>query len=168
MDAIASGLGIYIFLLVLFRLTGNRVLAQITTFDAVLILIIAEAIQEAMIGSDQSMTNAALLIVTLLGFDVLLSVATVRSRFLERLINDLPILLVDNGVLLQERMKKVRVSEDDVLENARSGFGIERLDQVKYAILERNGNITIIPREVGWAMPPAEPAPEDQLRSGAG
>jgi uncharacterized membrane protein YcaP (DUF421 family) len=155
MDAIASGLGIYIFLLLLFRLTGNRVLAQITTFDAVLILIIAEAIQEAMIGSDQSMTNAALLIITLLGFDVFLSIASVRSRFLERVINDLPILLVDDGLRLEERMKSARVSEDDILENARSGFGIERFDQIKYAVLERNGNITIIPREVGWAISPA-------------
>jgi uncharacterized membrane protein YcaP (DUF421 family) len=154
MDSILSGLGVYIFLLVIFRLTGNRSLAQITTFDAVLILIIAEAVQEAMIGSDQSMTNAALLVVTLLGFDVLLSILVVRSRFLGRLINDLPVLLVNDGVADNARMARVRVSPDDVLENARSRFGIERFDQIKYAVLERNGSITVVPRQVGWAMPP--------------
>jgi uncharacterized membrane protein YcaP (DUF421 family) len=166
MDAIVSGLGIYVFLLLVFRLTGNRVLAQITTFDAVLILIIAESIQGALIGSDQSMTNAALLIITLLGFDVLLSVATVRSRFLDRLINDLPTLLVDNGIRLDDRMKKLRVSEDDILEHARAGFGIEQFEQIKYAILERNGNITIIPREVGWTIPPGETRPKSRPHIG--
>jgi uncharacterized membrane protein YcaP (DUF421 family) len=102
MDSIISGLGIYVFLLVLFRLTGNRSLAQITTFDAVLILIIAEAVQEAMIGEDRSMTNAGLLIVTLLGFDVFLSLVSVRSGKLEKIVNDLPTLLIDDGTLLRE------------------------------------------------------------------
>jgi uncharacterized membrane protein YcaP (DUF421 family) len=157
MDSIISGLAIYVFLLVLFRFTGNRSLAQITTFDAVLILIIAEAVQEAMIGDDRSMTNAGLLIVTLLGFDVLLSVVSVRSRTLEKVVNDLPTLLLDDGVLLRERMTSVRVSEDDIMENARTHFGIEHIGQIKYAVLERNGSITVIPRTVGWAFPPTDP-----------
>jgi uncharacterized membrane protein YcaP (DUF421 family) len=154
MDAIVSGLGIYLFLLVLFRITGTRSLAQITTFDAVLILIIAEAVQNGMVGADHSMTNAVLLVLTLLGLDVLLSVLSVRSTFLEKLINDVPTVLIDDGTPLQVRMKQVRVSEDDILENARSQFGIERLDQIKYAVLERNGSISVIPRRVTWIACP--------------
>jgi uncharacterized membrane protein YcaP (DUF421 family) len=164
MDSIISGLAIYVFLLVLFRFTGNRSLAQITTFDAVLILIIAEAVQEAMIGEDRSMTNAGLLIVTLLGFDVLLSIASVRSRTMEKVVNDLPTLLVDDGVLLQDRMLNVRVSKDDIMENARTHFGLERFDQIKYAVLERNGSITVIPREVGWASAPSDPELPNRVR----
>jgi uncharacterized membrane protein YcaP (DUF421 family) len=164
MDSIISGLAIYVFLLVLFRFTGNRSLAQITTFDAVLILIIAEAVQEAMIGDDRSMTNAGLLIVTLLGFDVLLSFVSVRSRTFEKVVNDLPTLLIDDGVLLRERMMSVRVSEDDIMENARAHFGVENVDQVKYAVLERNGSITVIPRSVGWAVPPEDPEEAVRVR----
>jgi uncharacterized membrane protein YcaP (DUF421 family) len=164
MDSIISGFAIYVFLLVLFRFTGNRSLAQITTFDAVLILIIAEAVQEAMIGEDRSMTNAGLLIVTLLGFDVLLSIASVRSRTLEKVVNDLPTLLVDDGELLKERMLNVRVSKDDIMENARAQFGLENFDQIKYAVLERNGSITVIPREVGWAITPKDPELTDRIR----
>ena len=154
MDSIISGLGIYLFLLVIFRLTGNRSLAQITTFDAVLILIIAEAVQEAMVGQDQSMTNALLLVVTLLGFDVLLSILVLRSPLFEKIINDIPVVIVSDGVPDEPRMTRLRVSAEDVLENARMRFGIERFDQIRYAVLERNGSITIVPRQVSWAMPP--------------
>jgi uncharacterized membrane protein YcaP (DUF421 family) len=121
-------------------------------------------VQEAMIGEDRSMTNAGLLIVTLLGFDVLLSIVSVRSRTLEKVVNDLPTLLIDDGVLLRERMTSVRVSEDDIMENARAHFGIENVGQIKYAVLERNGSITVIPRTVGWAFPPTDPEKDIRVR----
>jgi uncharacterized membrane protein YcaP (DUF421 family) len=154
MDSIISALGIYIFLLAIFRLTGNRSLAQITTFDAVLILIIAEAVQSAMVDIDESMTNAMLLVITLLGFDVFLSIVSVRSSILDKLINDIPTLLVDDGEFLQDRMTNVRVSQNDIMEQARSRFGIERCEQIKYAVLERNGSITVVPKQVGWTLAP--------------
>lgn len=156
MDSIVSGLAIFVFLLVIFRITGNRSLAQITTFDAVLILIIAEAIQEGMVSSDESLTNAFLLVVTLLGFDVLLAILSVRSPFLERWINGAPVLLVNDGYVHNDVMTRARVSRDDVMEKARQQFGIERFDQIKHAVLERDGSVTVIPRHVGWATPPSE------------
>ena len=146
MDSVLRGVIVYGVLLVLFRITGKRSLAQITTFDAVLLLIISEAIQQALIDGDESMTNAFLLVLTLLAADVLLSVLTMRWPALDRLVNDAPLVLVEDGRLLEDRLKKARVGLDDILERARELQGLERLDQIKYAVLERSGSITVVPK----------------------
>ena len=155
MSSILRGLAVYFFLLLLFRLLGKRSLAQITTFDAVLLLIISEATQQAMIDNDNSMTNAFLLILTLLGTNYLMQLLNIRSQTVDKVLNDVPLLLVENGRVLHEPMKRVRVSEDDILEQGRAQLGLERMEQIKYAVLERGGTITVIPYEVGWAAPHA-------------
>ena len=73
MDSVARGAAVYLLLLLIFRLAGRRTLAQMTSFDFVLLLIISEAAQNAMIGDDFSVTNGALFVLTLVGLDVLLS-----------------------------------------------------------------------------------------------
>lgn len=148
MDSIVRAVVVYAVLLLLFRIAGKRSLAEITTFDFVLLLIIAEATQQAMIDNDNSMTNAFLVITTLLGLDVGLSVLGQRSRIVDRLINDVPLVLVEDGRVLKDRMTKSRVDETDILQSARQE-GLERMDQVKYAVLERSGGISIIPKEAG-------------------
>ncbi len=148
MDSILRAAVVYLMLLVLFRITGRRSLAQITTFDFVLLLIIAEATQQAMIDDDNSMTNGFLVITTLLSLDLGFLVLSGRSRIVDRLINDVPLVLVRDGRALQERMTKSRVSEADILQSARQE-GLERMEQIKYAVLERNGDISIIPKEAG-------------------
>jgi uncharacterized membrane protein YcaP (DUF421 family) len=149
MDAVLRGAIVYLVLLVLFRISGKRSLAQITTFDFVLLLIVAEAIQQAMIDADNSMTNAFLVVVTLLGIDIALSLLKGRSRVLEKLIDDVPLVLVEDGRPLKERMDKARVDESDILTSARELQGLERMDQIKYAVLERSGGISIIPKQAG-------------------
>jgi uncharacterized membrane protein YcaP (DUF421 family) len=149
MDAVLRGAIVYLVLLVLFRISGKRSLAQITTFDFVLLLIVAEAIQQAMIDADNSMTNAFLVVVTLLGIDIALSLLKGRSRLLEKLIDDVPLVLVEDGRPLKERMDKARVDESDILTSARELQGLERMDQIKYAVLERSGGISIIPKQAG-------------------
>jgi uncharacterized membrane protein YcaP (DUF421 family) len=73
MDAVLRGLSVYIFLLIIFRISGKRSLGQVTSFDFVLLLIIAETTQQALLGDDYSVTNAFLLIGTLVGVDIGLS-----------------------------------------------------------------------------------------------
>jgi uncharacterized membrane protein YcaP (DUF421 family) len=146
MDAVIRGAVVYLFLLVLFRLSGQRALAQITTFDFVLLLIISEASQQALIGDDNSMTHAALVVMTLVALNILFSVIKQRSKRAETILEGAPLVLVDDGELLRERMDKVRIDEEDILEAARDHQGLERLEQIKYAVLERNGEITVIAR----------------------
>jgi uncharacterized membrane protein YcaP (DUF421 family) len=147
MDSVLRGAIIFIFLLVLFRLTGKRTLNSVTPFDLVLLLIISEAAQNAMIGQDYSLTNSFLVILTLVSLDILLSHLKQRSHRAEQFIDGAPLLIVEHGRLLEERMHKSRVDQEDVMFAARQHQGLERLEQIKYAVLEINGEISIIPEE---------------------
>lgn len=85
MDTVLRGLAIYVFLLLVFRVAGKRTLAQVTTFDFVLLIIIAEATQQGLLGEDFSVTNALLLIVTLVTADILLALWKQRSKRVDRI-----------------------------------------------------------------------------------
>lgn len=146
MESIIRGTVVYVVLLVLFRIAGKRTLAEVTTFDLVLLLIISEATQEALMGDDNSMTNTFLVVVTLIGMNILISVMTSRWKGFGKLVEDVPLVIVEDGKLLEDRMHRERVSKDEVMEAARELQGLERLDQIRYAILERDGHITIVPR----------------------
>jgi uncharacterized membrane protein YcaP (DUF421 family) len=149
MDALIRALTVYIFLMLIFRLSGKRSLAQITTFDFVLLLIIGEAIQQALLGDDFSITNAFLVILTLMGADIGLSLLKQRFPQVEKIIDGLPLIIVENGQPIEERLDKARIDESDVLSAARRLQGLERMDQIKYAVLERDGGITVIPQPDG-------------------
>ena len=145
MDSVLRGLVVYVVLLVLFRIAGKRTLSQVTTFDAVLLLIVAEVTQQALLGQDYSIMNFVLLVVTLLGMDIALSLVKQKSPRLDRLLEGEPLVIVENGRPLEDRMRKARVDVEDVLTAARELQGLERMEQIKFAVLERSGGITIIP-----------------------
>lgn len=146
MDAILHTLAIYLFLLVVFRLSGKRSLGQVTTFDFILLLIIGEATQQALLGQDFSVTHAYLVILTLLSADIGLSLWKQRSPRVDKLLEGMPLVIVEHGRPLHDRMERERVDVQDVLQAARARHGLERLEEIKFAILERNGEISIIPR----------------------
>ena len=147
MESVIRAACIYGALLMLFRLTGNRSLGQISTFDFVLLLIISEAIQNGMVGNNYSLTNAFVLVITLVLIDIGLSLVKQRSRTVDKWLEGMPVVIVEHGRPLRERMDRARVADDDVLTAARLLHGLERMDQVKYAVLERSGEISIIPRD---------------------
>ena len=149
MEPVLRAAAMYMILLLLFRIAGRRTLAEASTFDFVLLLIISEATQQAMTGSDYSITNALLVIGTLILLDVLFTFLLTRFRGLDKAVNGLPLVVVAQGQPLRERMASARVDEYDVLEAARRTRGLERMDQIKFAVLERSGGISIIPFERG-------------------
>jgi uncharacterized membrane protein YcaP (DUF421 family) len=85
-------------------------------------------------------------IITLVMLDIGLSLVKARFPRLEPVLDDLPLVLVENGRAINDRMRQARVDEEDVLAAARELQGLERMDQVKYAVLERSGGITVIPK----------------------
>jgi uncharacterized membrane protein YcaP (DUF421 family) len=147
MDAVFRAAAIYFVLLIVFRLAGMRTVAEITIFDFVLLLIIGEATQQAILGDDFSVVNAVLVIASLLTIDIVLSLIKRRSRLIGKFIDGEPMIIVEHGQILQGRISKARVSEGDIMEAARNAQGLERLDQIKFAILEKNGHISVIPKE---------------------
>jgi uncharacterized membrane protein YcaP (DUF421 family) len=146
MDLVIRGLAVYLFLLVIFRISGKRSLRNATTFDFVLLLIVAETTQQALVGEDASVTGAFLLIVVLVGTDVLLSLVKRWLPRVDRLLEGQAIVILRDGVPLKRRMHIERVDDDDILSAARESRGLERLSDIARAVLEKNGAISIVPR----------------------
>lgn len=149
MATVFRGLVVFLVLLVVFRIAGKRTLHETTTFDFVLLLIIAETVQQALIDNDNSFTNALILICTLVGVNVLLSLAKQRSRKLEQILEGASVVLLEKGKLHKDRLDKERVDEHEIATAARHHHGLERLEEVKYAVLEKDGSISIVPRDRG-------------------
>jgi uncharacterized membrane protein YcaP (DUF421 family) len=146
-DAVLRALAIYLVLMLLFRLAGKRTLADVTTFDFVLLLVISEATQQALLGEDFSITQAAIVIATLIGLDRGSDYLSWRFPRFKRVTESQPIVLMENGRLLRNIMAKEHITEDDILQSARTTQGLENLDQVKYAIMETSGGISIVPKD---------------------
>jgi uncharacterized membrane protein YcaP (DUF421 family) len=146
MESVLRATATYLFVWLVFRIAGKRSLAQITTFDAVLLLIVSEATQVALIDDDNSMTNSFLLILTLVGIDILLSVLKQRFPRLDHIMEGTATLLVDRGQLRQEWMDRERVDPSDILTAAREQQGIGSMNEIEYAVLEKNGAISVIPK----------------------
>lgn len=146
MDGVLRGIVIYGVLLLIFRITGKRTLGQTTTFDLVLLLIISETTQQALVGDDYSITRCVTLIATLAGLDLLLSILKVRSKRLDAVLDGKPVVLVEDGTVHGQRLRKERIDREDLLEAARHQHGLESFDEIKHAVLERDGDISIVPR----------------------
>lgn len=149
MDPVLRATAIYLGVLVILRLSGKRTMAQITVFDFVLLLIVGEATQQGLLGDDFSITNALLVILTLIGIERVADLLSLKSDRVDRLLEGGSVVVLENGRPLDERLRQLRIGLDDILEQARSSQGIERLDQIKYAVLERSGQISVIPRSGG-------------------
>ena len=146
MDSILRGALTYLFVWLIFRISGKRSLSDATTFDAVLILILSETTQAALIDNNNSMTNSMLLIATMLGLDVLLSHIKHRFHRVERIMDGAPVVILDREGIKQEVMDKERVDREEILAAARELRGLGNLDEVEYAILEPTGCVTIVPK----------------------
>jgi len=145
MDSVLRAASVYLILLIIMRVAGKRTLAQVTVFDFILLLIIGEATQQALLGEDFSVINAAIVIGTLVLLDIALSILKMRSPKLDQIIDDSPVVIVDHGKLLRDRMDRARIDEQEILVAARELHGLERIEQIKYAVLERSGGISIVP-----------------------
>jgi uncharacterized membrane protein YcaP (DUF421 family) len=153
MDSVARAVLVYVLLLALFRVAGKRTLAHTTTFDLVLVLIISEAISNALVGNDYSITNAVLIVTTLILADIGLSLLKQRVPRLEALIDGLPLILLRNGQPKRAHMAQERVDLEDILAAARERQGVGRLEDIEEAILERSGEISVIPRRAAAPHP---------------
>lgn len=146
MDAVLRGVSIYVALLVIMRLSGRRTLGQMNAFDFVLLLIIGECTQQALLGEDFSITNSIILILTLVMMDIGLAFVKARLPRLDKALDGVPTVLVEDGEPLYDRMKMARVDEADILENARLKQGLASMREIRFAVLERTGDISIIPK----------------------
>ncbi len=134
---------VYLFLLLLFRVASKRELAQATLFDFLIVLLISNVVQNAMIGEDNSVLGAcagAVMLVVLSGF---LNRITANSHKARVILEGNPVLLVHNGKVVEDSMRKEAVTRYDLFSNIRKA-GLVHLSDVAFALLELDGSISII------------------------
>lgn len=147
MESILRGVVIYAFLFLVFRIAGKRTLAQTSPFELVLLLIISETTQQAMVDGDHSITNAFLLIMTLVGISVGLSILKHRSKTASAWLDGLPVRVVREGEWDQEAADELRVDKNEVLAAGRATQGVPRMADIGHAAVENDGKISVVPRE---------------------
>ena len=141
-ELIARSLIVYLFLLTLIRLTGKRQVGQLAPFDLILLLVLSNAVQNAMNGGDNSVQAGIISALTLVMLNYGIGYATFRSKRFEALIEGRPQLLIHNGKLYRDVMKKQRLTQHE-LDAALRRQGVSDIAHVHVAVIENNGDITV-------------------------
>ncbi len=144
-EFIIRALVVYAFLLGLLRLTGKRQVGQLAPFDLVLLLVLSNAVQNSMNGGDNSVTGGLILAVTLVGLNWCVGWLTFRSKRLEAIIEGRPVLIVHNGKVDDAALRSVQMTRHE-LEAALRAEGHSGAEDIRFAVLENNGHISVIPR----------------------
>lgn len=135
---------IYLVLLAGLRLAGKREIGQLTVFDLVVLLLISNAVQNAMVGPDTSLPGGILAAVALLVVNALVNKLSVKSPRLRRWMEGSPTLLVLHGAAIPEHMRREGIDEDTLAAALRE-HGILEVSQVEMAVLEIDGSISVVP-----------------------
>lgn len=137
---------IYVLVMVLVRVSGKRAVGQFTPFDLVLLILIGNAVQNGINGGDNSLTGAAIMATTLIALNYLVAWQTSRNRSVERWVEGEPVVLARDGKVFRQVLRRELVSHDDFAEALRMN-NIDDVGDVRLALLETNGRISVIPRE---------------------
>ena len=134
---------VYLALLVGLRLTGTRQLGQMSTFDLVLLLIIANAVQNAMVGPDTSLAGGLVAAGVLIGWHRVIDWWRVRSRRVAKLLAGEGIMLIHNGEILLEHCMRAGITRDELLQALRE-HGVASVQDVMLAVLEPDGAVSVV------------------------
>ena len=137
---------VYAVVLGMVRLSGKRALGQITPFDVLLVVLLGNAVQNALLGEDTSLAGGLLLAATLIAINYAVGWLVSRSRRMERLVEGEPVLVARDGKLLESVLRRELLTRAD-FDAALRQQGCRSIDEVELALLETNGHITIVPRQ---------------------
>jgi uncharacterized membrane protein YcaP (DUF421 family) len=142
-ELIARGAVVYVFLLILLRLTGKRQVGQLAPFDLVLLLVLSNAVQNSMNAGDNSLVGGLISATTLVGVNYIVGLATFRSKKLEAIIEGRPQVLIHNGKLFEDVMAKAHLTHHE-LHAALRQAGCASVSDVHSAVLENSGAVSVI------------------------
>lgn len=137
---------IYLVILVGMRLLGKREFSQLSPLELVTLLMIPEIVSQSMIGEDFSVTNGVIGLTTLFSIVFITSLLKHKSQKIEKAIEGQPSLLIAHGKPIEENLNRERLTPDEVFSEMHK-TGLDRLEQVKWAILETDGKIAIVPED---------------------
>ena len=147
---------VYAVLLVLVRLSGKRTVGQYTPFDMILVVLVGNAVQNSMIGDDHSLLGGVVLVTTLIGLNWLVGVVSARNRTLERLVVGEAVLLARNGEVYRRVLARHHISDNEFRE-ALHEAGCTGVHEVRQAVLETDGRISIVKCQPGGDQPQGHP-----------
>jgi uncharacterized membrane protein YcaP (DUF421 family) len=145
-EIILRSAAVYFFMIIAIRIFGKKELSQLNTADVILILLISNAVQNAMVGKDSSLPGGLLAAFVLFVISFSLKKLMYRSKILNDFIQDKPEILIHNGVTEFKTLAKLNITSDE-MEEAMREHGVEFYKDVKLAMLEVDGNISIISGE---------------------
>ena len=144
-EFMVRGIAVYVFLLVLLRVTGKRQIGQLSPFDLVLLLVLSNAVQNSMNGGDNSLVGGMVSAATLVALNFCIGLATSRSKKLEEFVEGRPQVLIHNGQLFEDVLASAQLTHHE-LHAALRQSGCATVNEVSMAVLENNGAISVIKR----------------------
>lgn len=169
LEIVVRTLVVYGFLVVVLRLSGKREVGQMSILELIVILLISDAVQNSMVGADTSLAGGLIAVLTLVVVDHALSALTGRSRRLRRAIEGEPRMLVRDGRVLRKALREEGIDAEEVKAAVR-GHGLADIEDVRLAVLETDGSISVIPRtEPAGALQaatPVRPPVDDRVTGG--
>ncbi len=145
-ELIVRSAAVYVFLLVLIRITGKRQVGQLAPFDLVLLLVLSNAVQNSMNAGDNSLVGGLIAATTLVVLNLVLGYATYKNKWIESLVEGRPQVLIHNGVLYTRALQDARLTHHE-LNAALRRAGCAGVDEVQYAVLENNGTISVVAKK---------------------
>lgn len=143
LDIVLRSVAVYLFMVIALRIFGKKELSQLNTADVILILLISNSVQNAMVGSNSSLAGGLVAALVLFTFNYILKKAMYKSKTFNDLVQDTPLILIHDGKVDFKALAKLEISSDELDEVIRE-HGVENYKEVKLAMMEIDGNISII------------------------
>lgn len=143
LDVVVRSLCVYLFMVIAIRLFGKNQLSQLNAGDVVLLLLISNAVQNAMVGQDTSLQGGLIAALVLFAANFILKKLMFSNRSFETFMEDDPVILIRDGVIDQKALNRVTITQNE-LEEAIREHGVDGIKNVKLSILEVDGNISVI------------------------
>jgi len=146
MDIALRGVALFGFIYLLTRVIGRRELSSLEPFDLILLIVLGDTIQQGLTQDDYSVTGAVIAVGTIAALQVGTSWFSFRFRWARRVLNGDPIVLMQDGKVLEQNLRRERLTTDELAEAAR-GEQIASLEDVEWAVFEPTGKISFIPKQ---------------------
>jgi uncharacterized membrane protein YcaP (DUF421 family) len=146
MDLVLRAIVLFAFMYLLTRVMGRRELSSLEPFDLILLIVLGDSIQQGLTQDDYSVTGAVIAVGTIAVLQLIVSYSSFRFRWARSFLNGDPIVLIQDGEVIERNIKRERITREELAEQAR-GQQIASLGDVQWAVFEPSGAISFIPKK---------------------
>jgi uncharacterized membrane protein YcaP (DUF421 family) len=146
MDLVFRAIAMFAFMYLLTRIMGRRELGSLEPFDLILLIVLGDSIQQGLTQDDYSVTGAVIAVGTIAVLQLLVSYSSFRFRWARSFLSGHPIVLVQDGEVIERNLKRERITHEELAEQAR-GQQITSIKDIQWAVFEPGGTISFIPKK---------------------